>query len=263
MRRGRRRTAGVGAIALMGMAAGPASRPASQPASQPAVPPPVVVVRHEPVIPPPLPVTRPATAPAVEPARVAVRPPPAATAPAGVAPLVVPDPVAYGAGYAAGRRVRQRLSEDGLTFDQLTVVQGVIDALADKDAKYAAADTRAAVEQVAAAVLQRRAERRAADDPAFRRLADDNAAHSAAVLAENARRVGVRIQPDGVQVQVVHGGTGRPVGAAPVAVARLSVELADGTGLAIGEAPARLALAEVLPALASTVRTMRVGDGGG
>ena len=99
------------------------------------------------------------------------------------AALPIPDPVAYWAGLVAGRRIHARLAEDGRGFDDLMVLKGVIDGLADRDPAYARADVQAAVDQVQANVLQRRAEKHAADDPAFRRSADDNAARSRDLLA--------------------------------------------------------------------------------
>ncbi len=291
MRVGRRRwaiavpLAGVAAAASAVLAPGsapgvaaavppPASRPTTQPAPagvgrqghhDPVLPPPLPPVGPPPasqpataaVVVPPVPKPQPATAPATQPA---VAPPaPAVT----VTPAVpVPDPVAYWAGLAAGRRVRQRLAEDGRGFDDLAVLKGFIDGLADHETAYPRADVQAAADQLQANVLQRRAERRSADEPAFRRLADDDQQRSRDLLAVNAKLVGVRVRPDGVQVRVLRDGTGRPVAGAKVIAARLSVSLADGTLLAAADpaGPARLALADCLPALADAARDMRVGD---
>ena len=174
--------------------------------------------------------------------------------------MPIPDPVAYWAGLVAGRRIRERLAEDGRGLDDLVVLKGVIDGLADHDPAYPRADVQAAVDELQANVLQRRAEKRAADDPAFRRLADDEATRSRDLLAENAKLAGVRTLPDGVEVRVLHDGTGRPVASAKVVTARLTVSLADGTLVAATTEPARLVLADVLPALADAARGMRVGD---
>ena len=266
-------------------AAAPATRPAPPapppPAVQPAAAPPRGA-RRDPVLPPPLPIAPPTSQPtsrpatvavaatgpvAVRPPAVVVAPPPPATQPAPPPPMAtpatpIPDAVAYWSGYVAGRRVRERLAEDGSGYDPMAVVRGALDALADRDPAVGRDDVQAAFDQVEANVLQRRAEKRAADDPAFRRLADDNARRSAAAVAENGKRVGVRVQPDGAQVQVVTAGAGRPVAAARAVVARLAVSMADGTPIAATAAdrPARLVLADALPALAGVVRQMRVGD---
>ena len=265
-------------VLLTGAAPVPSTRPAAQPPE--VAPPPPRPVRREPVLPPPLPQSPPppasrptttATA-AVVPPPHPPSPPPPTTAPASppasqpavsvaaTAATPIPDPVAYWAGHVAGRRIRERLAEDGRGFDDLMVLRGMIDGLSDHEPAYRRAEVQAAADQLQSNVLQRRAERRVADDPSFRRLADDNAVRSRELLAGNAKLVGVRTLPDGVQVRVLHDGTGRPVGAAKAVTARLSVALADGTLISASPDPVHLVLADVLPAVVDAARGMRVGD---
>ncbi len=257
-------------VAVASAGAAPSTNP---PATQPVAPRPV---HHDPVLPPPLapPASQPTTAtapPPPKPAVVAPPPlpkpvPPPASQPAPpittTAPLPIPDPVSYWAGLVAGRRIRARLAEDGRGFDDMVVLKGVIDGLADGNPAYPRADVQAAVDQLQANVLQRRAEKRAAEEPAFRRLADDNAQRTRDLLAQNAKLPDVRVRPDGVQVRTLHDGTGRPVAAAKAIIARLTVSLADGTLIAAADParPAKLVLADALPALSDAARTMRVGD---
>ena len=271
MRVGRRWAIGLATTAVAAttaLAASPAtSRPTTQPAPvelTPATPPSPRRGRREPVLPPPLPTQTATTATAPSTPRPATAPTTApATQPVTVTPAVpIPDPVAYWAGLVAGHRIRERLAEDGRGFDDLVVLKGFIDGLSDHDPAFARADVQAAADQVQANVLQRRAEKRCADDPAFRRLADDNQQRSRDLLAENAKLAGVRALPDGVQVRVLHDGTGRPVAAAKAVTARLSVSLADGTLVAAADPnrPVRLVLSELLPAVVDATRDMRVGD---
>jgi FKBP-type peptidyl-prolyl cis-trans isomerase len=222
----------------------PASQPTTTSATEPTKPP---------AVPPPAPAPSPKVAPP------ASQPAPAISA---TAALPIPDPVAYWAGLTAGRRIRARLMEDGRGFDDTVVLKGVIDGLTDRDPAYPRAAVQAAVDQLQANVLERRAEKRAADDPAFRRLAEDNGQHTRDLLAENAKLPDVKIRPDGVQVRILHDGTGRPVAAARSATLKLTVSLLDGTLIAAGDParPSKVELADALPALVETLRTMRVGD---
>ena len=273
-----RRTCTTGLLAVAAAAATLWAAPVPPPpTTQPA---PVSAPRgghRDPVLPPPLPtvptsqpatvavVTTPATAAAPKPPPV-VPPPavppssqPAPPTQAGTPPVPVPDSVAYWVGWQAGGRIRQRMAEDGTGFEETQVVKGLIDGLAGSDPAVNRSDVQAAFDLVEANVRQRRAERRAADDPAFRRLADDNEQHSRDLLAENARMPGVRQLGDGVQVQPVHDGAGRPVAAARTVTAKLAVSLADGTAIATAD-QAHLIMADALSSLAAVVRTMRVGD---
>jgi FKBP-type peptidyl-prolyl cis-trans isomerase FklB len=223
-----------------------ASQPAATTAAMPTVP----------VHPPPPPATAPVPPPpATQPA------PPAPAALTGTPPVPIPDAVAYWAGLQAGRELRERLADDGSGFDEGSVIKGLIDGLSNREPAVDRFTAQALLDQLEANVLQRRAEKRAADDPAFRRLADDNGGASAAVLAENAKRVGVRVLPDGVQLEPLRAaGTGRPVAAARSVTVRLSVSLADGTLVAAEGPPTKLVLGDALPALVDALRPMRVGD---
>ncbi len=268
--RARRSAAAAWAAAVLGATLAGAAPTTVRPASQPAeAVPPAAGRRPTPVLPPPLPAAsqpvRAATVAASKPPTTVAVPPPASQPVAlpSTPAVPIPDAVAYWAGLSTGRRLRERLGEDGRGYDDLLVLKGVIDGLADREAAFPRADVQAAVDQLQANVLQRRAEKRSADSPAFRRLADDNAQHSRDLLTENAKLLGVGVRPDGVQVRVLHEGTGKPVGPAAKGVtARLSVSLADGTLVAAADpaGPARLTLADVVPALADAVRGMRAGD---
>jgi FKBP-type peptidyl-prolyl cis-trans isomerase len=233
------------------------TRPA---ATQQVIPPPPAVTRHEPVAPPP-------------PPPVAVVPPPIARAP--VTQPVIPPPVvattqpgpiddraAYAMGYAAGRRILDRLKEDGRTADDLVVMKGLIDGLGDRGPAYSPAELAAAVRELEAYSLQQHAEKMYADNPQFRKIADENLQKSRAVLDQNAEMAGVTVRPDGVQMQVSTTGTGRTVGnAKSLTLKNLRVSLADGTLVEATETDKteKLVATDMLPALINAVRDMKVG----
>ena len=236
----------------------PAAPPA---ASQP------VVEKHEPVAPPPPPVPRPA--PIVEPVAVAHAPttqPAAAPPPPPVVAATQPGPidprVAYAIGFSAGRRISDRLSEDGRTADDLMVIKGVIDGLGNHDPAYSPAEVLEALAEFQAYTQQRRAEKLYADNPSFRKHADENLQKSRAMLDQNAEMAGVDVQPDGVQIQILAAGGGRVVGNAHgLSLKNLRVSLADGTLVqeTTGDQTEKIDVADALPALVDAIRGMRVG----
>ena len=84
------------------------------------------------------------------------------------------------------------------------MIRGMIDGLEDRDPAYNPQDVEAAFAEFQAYTSQRRAEKMYADNPAFRKKADENLKKSRAILDQNAEMAGVEIRPDGVQVQVRH-----------------------------------------------------------
>ena len=170
----------------------------------------VPAVRQDPVPPPPVAGTKPpATAPTSMPVVAAppVPPPAVATQP----PI---DPRAlYGWAYAAGLHVHEHMAEDGRPAgDQTLIMQAFLDGLAAKNPTYTKDELRAAAAEAESYLQMQRAKRAYADDPKFRRDADENAAQGRALLDRAAREAGVQVRPDAVQVQVVEPaeGPGRP-----------------------------------------------------
>jgi FKBP-type peptidyl-prolyl cis-trans isomerase len=219
----------------------------------------VVTERHEPVAPPPPPVVLP-TAPVATTKIPTTQPAPPVVATTQPGPI--DDRVAYGIGYSAGRRIHDRLEEDGRTADDLLVLKGLIDGLGDRDPAYPRQDVQAAFEEFQAYTLQRRAEKMYADNPAFRKRADENLKKSRAILDQNAEMAGVEVRPDGVQVQILSPGTGRIVGNAKIlTVKNLRVSLADGTLVSASEADQseKLAASDALSGLMDAVRGMKIG----
>jgi len=216
--------------------------------------------KHEPVALPPLP-TAPVT-PVVHATTQPVAPPLAPVTNATTQPGPIDEEVAYAIGYSAARRIHDRLEEDGRSADELLVLKGMIDGLDGHDPAYPRQEVAAKFAEFQAYTQQRRAEKLYADNPSFRKHADDNLQKSRALLNQNAEMAQVEVRPDGVQVQELAPGTARVVGnAKTLAVKSLRVSLADGTLVKKTEddKTEKIATADALPALMDAVRGMRVG----
>jgi FKBP-type peptidyl-prolyl cis-trans isomerase len=262
----------VGAALLCGLGSCAANPPATRQLSgqplvtQPAVSRPVATEIHEPVPPPPPPSTPPVVQPiaavttAKSPATQPAEPPPVIAA---TQPGPIDERVAYAIGYSAGRRIHDRLDQDGRTADPLLVLKGLIDGLGDRDPAYPRQDVQAAFAEFQAYTLQRRAEKMYADNPAFRKRADENLKKSRAILDQNAEIAGVEVRPDGVQVQLLAPGEGRIVGNARlITVKNLRVSLADGTLVKATDSDQtdQFAAADALSSLIDVLRGMKIGS---
>ncbi len=255
------------AVCGIGACANSSTRPSSTttttlPASHPITQP-VIVQKHEPVAPPP---AMPAPiADATPSAHPPTTQPTAPTTPALVAatqPGPIDDRVAYAIGYSAGRRIHDRLSQDGRSADDLQVMKGVIDGLSDRDPAYPREAVLEAFADFQAYTQQRRAEKLYADNPSFRKHADENLQKSRALLNQNAEMAGVEVEPDGVQMQVLSPGNGRVVGNAKMlTVKNLSVSLADGTLVKCSQVDQteKINVSDALPALVDAMRGLKVG----
>jgi FKBP-type peptidyl-prolyl cis-trans isomerase FklB len=220
--------------------------------------PPPKIERHEPVLPPSI-------VPVVQPTAPPVRIQPHPVAPANIAttqPGPIDDKVAYAIGYSAGRRIHDRLQDAGRTADPLLVMKGLIDGLGDHDPAYSRQDMQAEFAEFQAYTQQRTAEMQYADNPAFRKRADENLKKSQAVLDQNAEMAGVDVRPDGVQIQILSPGNGHVVGNSHVLTFKnLRVSLADGTLVQSSEPDQmeKLVTSDLLPVLTDVLRDMKVG----
>ncbi len=263
------------ALAASGLLPGKArSEPTRPAATVPATVPAPVPVRRDPVPPPPVGVAKP---PATGPTSVPV----AVVTPAAVPPLAVPpvapgavvppqpplDPKAlYGWAYSAGLGVHERMTADGRPAgDQADVMRAFLDGLAGKTPAYSREELRAAAAGAESYLRLQKAKRAYADDPGFRREANEAADRGRAILDRTAKEAGVEVRPDAVQVQVVEPAkdpAARAWGNARTVTLDLRVSLADGTLVSATEAgkPVKVDVADLLPAVADACRGMRVGD---
>jgi FKBP-type peptidyl-prolyl cis-trans isomerase len=183
--------------------------------------------------------------------------------PPATQPGPVDDRVAYAIGYSAGRRIHDRLTEDGRSANDLMVMRGVLDGLSDRDPAFAKSDVMDAFAEFQAYTQQRRAEKLYAENPSFRKHADENQQKSRALLDQNAEMAGVEVRPDGVQVQLLAAGNGRVIAnAKTISVKHLRISLADGTLVkqSDGDSIEALPAADLLPALINELRGMKVGS---
>ena len=217
------------------------------------------IERHEPVLPPPMVrVVQPTTMPV----RIQPHQPAAIVHNATTQPGPIGDKVAYAIGYSAGRRIHDRLQEDGRSADDLLVLKGLIDGLGDHDPAYSRQEMQAEFAEFQAYTQQRTADTQYSDNPAFRKRADDNLKKSQAVLDQNAEMAGVDVRPDGVQVQILSPGNGHVVGNSHVLTLKnLRVSLADGTLVqsSEGDQTENLVTSDLLLALTDVVRDLKVG----
>jgi FKBP-type peptidyl-prolyl cis-trans isomerase len=238
----------------------PATMPTTAPTVQPSVP-----VKHRPVPPPPPPQLGTATPEPVQRAKPIPTTQPATIPTAVITPTTQPGPidekVAYAIGYSVGRRIHARLSEDGRDANNLQVLNGILAGMDGREPVYPREDIQAAFAQFQAYTLQRRAEKQYADDPAFRKLADENLQISHALMAQNAEMVNVESRPDGVQVLLLKAGAGPVLGGAKSLTINLKVSLADGT-LVKANLPGKpqvIAATDCLPSVIDASREMKVG----
>jgi FKBP-type peptidyl-prolyl cis-trans isomerase FklB len=266
---------------------GPTTAPVATPTTRPApiAPPPPAVPplpeKHDAVAMPPLPVAPaapvahvptvptppPTTQPAAPPQNTSHNAAPALPAGPPIAkPATQPGPLdeklSYAIAYAVGKRMHDLLSDDGRTADVPAEMKGFVDGMSGHEPAYSRQDVQAAFAEFQAYTFQRRAEKQYADNPSFRKNADDNLKKSRAVLEQNAEMAGVDVRPDGVQVLEITPGSGRIVGnAKTLTVRNLRVSLADDTLVknTEGDQTEKINAADALPALMEAVRGMRVG----
>lgn len=169
---------------------------------------------------------------------------------------------AYAAGLGIGRRLRDMMREDGLSADHDLILRGVRDGLESRPTPYPEDEMEQAVSRIEAAVRQRRAEKQYAEDPNFRKMADENLQNSRDALARAASMYGVQTLPSGLLVQVLKPGDGRFVAAAPTIKANYTLSLADKTVVRSSDpgVPAIVHLSRLPSALAEVIQEMRVGS---
>jgi FKBP-type peptidyl-prolyl cis-trans isomerase FklB len=232
---------------------GPAAPP--RPTGPIAPPPPGPLTRPDPV---PLPRTEPAVAPTTQSTPV-VTPPAAAPPPSQ--PEVIDDRVKYWMAYMKGKQLREALQQGGASPDDLNIIRGVLDGLQGHDPAYSRQEIEDQIARMLSMDAQKKAGQKYADDPSFRKLADENMKKSRDTIEQYAQMDGTETRGDGVLVRVLDPGNGRVMGNAKSITIKVRVELADGS-LVKETDPSRtitISPADLLPALAEDCRGMKVG----
>ena len=166
---------------------------------------------------------------------------------------------AYGIGYNLGNETRLGLADDGMTADVATIKRGFADGLHGSKPAIPKREIDAVLRAVHRTLLDRASQRRYAEDPEFRAVADQNLVASEAAIKAFAAAPGARQFADGVYIQTIATGAGPKPGEGEIYVADWTLELADGT--VVDERKGQhLDHENVLPAAAKVLATMRVGD---
>lgn len=173
------------------------------------------------------------------------------------------DPtLSYAEGLEFGRRLRARLEEEGIQrADGDLVVRGVIDGLNALPPLWPQEQVDQAIAAIQSDIARRRAEQAYAADPGFREMADENLKRGRRFLKENEACVGVRVLPDGIQLQILKEGHDRVVGNAKQITANFTVSLADGTLVRASEPghPLTIPTWRLLPAVREAIHGMPLG----
>ncbi len=169
---------------------------------------------------------------------------------------------AYAAGVDIGRRLKDAMQEDGLKADHDLILRGVDDGLNAKPTRYPEEEMETAISQVEAVVRERRAKKQYAEDPSFRKMADENLRNSREALALAAKMDGVETLPNGLLRQVLKSGDGPYIAYAKTIKVNFTLSLADKTLVRSSEPgkPATVHLSRLPAHLVETLQEMRVGS---
>lgn len=165
----------------------------------------------------------------------------------------------YGVGFDLGTKVRAGLAEDGMVADTDLVQRGFDDGLAGRAPAIPEEEMDRVLRIVHRELSERAARRKYDDDPAFRALADRNAATSEAAIRAFSARPAVRNLEPGVFAIPEAEGAGPVVGDEFVAVADWSVRVSSGDEANSGKGE-RLDPRKMMPVPGRTLARMRAGD---
>lgn len=176
-------------------------------------------------------------------------------------PKTMDPKLLYAAGVAFGERVRQGLERDGYEYDAAMVMEGVKDGLAGAGRKYPQEELDEAINKVERLVQTRRAERRYAEDPRFKELADANKKRSAEGLEQRLHWSGAEVLPSGIQVEVIEDAGGAIAATGKYIDVSFEVRLIDGTLVdeSPADGPVRMPLWKLTPALQDAIALMPLG----
>jgi len=169
------------------------------------------------------------------------------------------DDRSYALGVDVARTALAATLTDGISLDRDDFLRGITDVLKDQELAFGEGHMRRALEDLELEVATREAEARLREDPIFRLTAEANAARGREFQDKFATRVGVVKLPSGVQYESLEEGDG------PRAANAVGVQVVYTGATAAGTRFAEsvvidMELEGMLPAVASTIRRMRVGD---
>lgn len=167
--------------------------------------------------------------------------------------------LSYGVGYYLGGEVRIGLDADGIEPDMELLIEGFIDGVQDLESNYDEATLDAILKAVHEEMRLRAATRLMETDPEFRKLAEDNAAQSAAFVQANAQREGVSELVEGVYYEVLNAGDGASAADARLVVLNFDLTTMDGHAVLAGRED-EVDLRHVRESARNLVHQMHVGD---
>lgn len=138
------------------------------------------------------------------------------------------DTASYAIGYDMARSAMETLRQDGVNHDVESLIQGFLDAVRGGEPAVSEADMQAALTHLERDVLNRLAQERLKNDPAFAAMAERNASQSADFLAELGRRDGAKQIDGGIWCVELKAGAGAPPQPADMVTITFTVRTADG-----------------------------------
>jgi FKBP-type peptidyl-prolyl cis-trans isomerase FklB len=167
--------------------------------------------------------------------------------------------IAYGVGLFLGEEVREGLAMDGLKLDLDRVAAGFADGLHGRESIHDREDLDDVLELLHEEMQERMVRRRLQEDPAFKKLHDDNLAKSQAFQEANAQRAGVVTLENGLQYRVMRAGDGPSPGPDSVIIANFQAKRLDGLIVSEGRG-VEVRPSEIRKGAAVLVQMMKVGD---
>jgi FKBP-type peptidyl-prolyl cis-trans isomerase FklB len=165
----------------------------------------------------------------------------------------------YAIGHDLGAQALERLRSDGLDVEIEAMLAGVEDALRESESALSDAEIEDLLAEVHRRVMTREAERRLAEDPVFRALAEENERRGDRFRARFAEEEGVTRLASGVLYRVVEEGDGERVRDTDTVTVAFEGRLIDGAVFGDGD-EREVRVGSLLPGGREVMRRMRVGD---
>ncbi len=143
--------------------------------------------------------------------------------------------LSYGVGFYLGNEVLEGLKLDGIDANLDMIIQGFVDGIQETEPALPPDEMDAVLFAVHEELQARMVQRLLADDPAFKKLHDDNLAVSMAFHKDYGKEEGVVTQANGLQYLVLRPGTGPSPKPTDTVVLTARVTLIDGTEVDGGE----------------------------
>ena len=139
------------------------------------------------------------------------------------------DQISYGVGFYLGEEIRAGLELDDVKADADLLLMGFADGLKSNAPIFDREELEDILEAVHREMQARMVKRLLAEDPAFKKLHDENLAKSRAFHEAHGKKGGVVTLSNGLQYKVLEPGTGRSPELTDVVAVKVRASLIDGT----------------------------------